>query len=305
VDPILARAEEILGTRIRAAEPLNPEGRRTRVLRCHLDAGTAILKQGNDARELQALRVLDGIGVAPRLLGRNAELCLVLMEDLQGERLDEKLLRNEDSGAASGLVELAGASGRVHEATAGPGPLMTIDVDRICHAWGVRPARLPALSADALTQSDVGPDNCIVTPEGVRLFDFEIAERRHPLTDAVLWHMGFPNCGASAGSIPPELLTRMDEAYGCSTDSEGWRAAYTFRLLERLDRFHQWKVLDEDWEWGRASGRQRVLALLRGCPSGASLASEFAALYARLREQWPDTPDSMPVFPALDASERR
>jgi len=295
-------AEQVLGEPIHALEPLSPKGRRTAVARCRHGGATSILKRGNDSREHDALAALAGTGVAPRLRAGDRERHLVLMEDVAGESLEAKLLRAGDPDAARGLVDLARSLGRLHAATPRSEPPIVVDTERVGAAWGLETHGPLVLEASALVQQDVGPDNCIVSADGARLIDFEIAGPGHPLTDLVACHMGFPNCGAAAGAIPAGLLARMDAAYG-PIDPAAWRTAYAMRLLDRLDRHHAWGVRERDYTWGRASGRQRVLALLQGCPEGVPLAAEFAALFARLRDAWPDAPTTMPVFPALDGAD--
>ncbi len=162
----------------------------------------------------------------------------------------------------------------------------------------------------SLTQADVGPDNCIVTEDGVKLVDFELAAQDHPLKDAAHWRLGFPCCGC-AGAIPAELLDRMDAAHGTTLvqrsgvtgpgEGEAVRARAVW-LCNRIVRLVDWDALDEDWQWGRVGGRQRMLALLAEFESAEFLpdfTETIRRLEHRLRARWPDVPDFLPTYPAL------
>ncbi len=306
MDAIVAWAEGALGCPILRAESLLPPDRRSRVLRCFTDDGTVILKEAPDAREGAGLRFLAGTGLAPTYLAGDPARGLVLMEDLEGERLDALLLRPEAPAAVACLVQHAQTMGRMHAVPVDPGPTTRLDLDRIGAAWhiDIEPGASDALELEATsyTQGDVGPDNAMVVGDGVRLFDFEIGEARHPLTDAVAWHLGFP-FGADTGVIPTEVIAQMDAAYeaalGQTFTARQWGCAYVVQLLGRLDRFHAWDVMTDDWSWGRASGRQRLLALLGSRPPEAPMAKVLDDLEKRLRGQWSDSPTSLPVFPAF------
>jgi hypothetical protein len=301
---ITAQVEKLLGTRVREVTSLTP---RDRVFRCRTDAGSVIAKVGVP-QEAVALERFAPCGRTPRLLAADADL--TVMEDLDGERLDKKLLRAEDpEGAAALLVELATVLGTLHAATPeerSPERVGTDGFEQLCDALGVPfTVELPPASAFALTQHDVGPDNCLVTSDGLRLFDFELAAARDPLTDAATWRMGFPSCGG-AGSIPGAVRARMDDAYaralGRDIPAGALVRAHAERLVERLGRLHGWGVLEGDWEWGRATGRQRVLALLRGFPREGlfpALEQQLDRVYETLLARWPGVPDTVPVYPAL------
>jgi len=300
-DALITRAEQALGASLTLVESLNPPDRRTRVLRCRTSDETVIVKAGSDSREHDALALLDGTGVAPRLLAADDSRLIVIMEDLPGKSL-HAILQSEDAAAAeAGLLAFARVFRAMHRRTAREGPLTRVDAERIGALWDFAPTEEVAVHVNALTQNDVGPDGCMVIGNDARLFDFEIAEGGAAMTDVVLWHMGFPNCGASAGAIPAEVLERMEHAYG-TIDADKFGHAYAYRLLERLDRYHEWNVREEDWVWGPASGRQRLLWMLQRCPTSTPLARAFADLYERLRTEWRDTPDSLPIFPAFRSS---
>jgi hypothetical protein len=301
---IAGRVEKLIGTRVRDLRSLTP---RDRVFRCRTATGSVIAKVGAP-QEAVALARFAPCGRTPRLLAADADL--TVMEDLAGERLDARLLREEDpAGAADLLVELATALGSLHAAAPekrSPASVETDGFEQLCAALDLPfTADLPPASVFALTQHDVGPDNCLVTPEGLRLFDFELAAPRDPLTDAATWRMGFPNCGC-AGALPAALCTRMDEAYakalGRDPPADAWVRAHAERLVERLARLHGWRVLDDDWNWGRATGRQRTLALLKGLPRDGvfpAFERQLDRLLETLQERWPGVPDAIPTYPAL------
>ncbi|MHC4160988.1 MAG: phosphotransferase family protein [Planctomycetota bacterium] len=303
---IAARVEKLVGTRVRDVTSLT---QRDRVFRCRTDSGSVIAKVGAP-QDAVALERFAPCGRTPRLLAADADL--TVMEDLAGERLDAKLLRAGDPDAAAALlVELATALGTLHAAAPeerSPERVGTEGFEQLCDALGLPfTVELPPASAFALTQHDVGPDNCLVTPEGLRLFDFELAAPRDPLTDAAAWRMDFPNCGG-AGALPAVLCARMDDAYGRALGrelpAEAFVRAHAERLVERVGRLHGWRVLDDDWDWGRATGRQRVLALLRGFPRRGvfpAFERQLDRLYETLRARWPSVPDTIPVYPALES----
>jgi len=287
---LLELAQRAFGSVLTLVEALNPPAADE----------TVIVKRGNDTREYDALALLAGTAIAPRLLATDESRLLVVMEDLPGDPLDALLQGDDRAAAEAGLIEFARVFGRMHRHTTLPGARMAIDTKRICALWEIDATDVVTVHADAFTQADVGPDGCMIATRGARLFDFEIAGPGAALTDVVMWRMGFPNCGAAAGAIPDALLRRMEQAYG-PIDAEQYGHAYAYRLLERLDRYHDWKVREEDWVWGPASGRQRLLWMLRRCPESAPLAGEFAKLEERLRQEWRGT---LPIYPALRDSSR-
>lgn len=298
---LIEQAASVYGAELTLIESLNPPGRRTQVLRCQAPDGTVIAKFGQDTREHDALAQLDPTGLAPRLLATDDEHLIVIMEDLAGTTLDAVLQGNDADAAEAGLFAFAHAFGAMHARTATSGSTVTIDAEHAGALWDFVPSEKVSVEVNALTQKDVGPDGCMLADGRARLFDFEIAESGAALTDVVLWTMGFPNCGATAGALPADLLRRMQQAYRESNgfDEAAFGHAYAACLLNRLERYHEWKVMEEDWVWGPASGRQRILWMLKHCPESAPLATEFASLCERLANEWPDTPDSLPIYPAL------
>ena len=317
MEPAVARAQELLGVAFDRVEPLVPAGRRHRVLRCRCGGNSVVVKQVREGAivELEALTLLQDTGRTPRILAADADLGLLVLEDLAGERLDQVLLRVADPDAARLLVELAAALGAVHRATlrdaAPPADELfsAVAFQRVCQDLGL-PAgavveELEVGPLVALAQGDVGPDNCIATPDGLRLIDFELAGWRDPLLDAALWRLGFPTCGC-AGAIPEPLLDEMDAVHEAALGravSAGERVRAQARwLCNRIARLFEWGVLDEDWTWGRAGGRQRVLALLRGFDGGDDLpafTAQVRDLERVLRARWPGVPVTLPLYPAL------
>ncbi len=291
-------AADLLGEPLALVIALNPTERRTNVLRCRTPDRTVIVKQANDPREHDALMQLAGTGIAPGLLAADAAHHVVVMEDLPGVTLHDVLQGADAAAAEAAVLEFASVFAALHRRTSRAGMAQHVDASRIGRLWGMEATGGVEIAVNALTQMDVGPDGCMIFENGARLFDFELAEDGASLTDIVMWRMGFPNCGVAAGVFPDALLRRMENAYG-AIDADEYGRAYSFRLLQRLERYDEWKVQEEDWMWGPASGRQRLLWMLRQCPEAAPFAREFRELHERLRATWPATPDTMPLFPAF------
>lgn len=275
---------------------------------------------------MEAYRRLTGTGVTPRLLA--GEPGVVVLEDLPGRRLDDHLVGSSRSTAERALIDMAAALGTVHRATlpsdsasaatgepeeAETSASVTLDRFRaVCRDLGVR-ADVDDFTVGplrTLTQLDVGPDNCIVTPDGPKLIDFELAALDHPLADAAHWRMGFP-CSGCAGGIPDRLVAEMDAAHHAALDWRGERDALgadaadraaALLLANRLVRLVEWDTLTEDWLWGRVGGRQRLLALVAGFDCQDTL-PEFTLAVRRLetelRARWPGVAASLPVYEAL------
>jgi hypothetical protein len=117
-EALLARAWG-RGTSVRAAEPIWD---RAHVLRLHLAADRSVVlkrRADNDTFgvELAALEYLNQMPepVAPRLLGADPDVGIVLMEDLgPGASLADSLLTGDRSRVRADLVSYAGALGSVH-----------------------------------------------------------------------------------------------------------------------------------------------------------------------------------------------
>ena len=153
---LIELAQRALGRALTLVEALNPPDRRTQVLRCRTASETVIVKLGNDTREHDALALLAGTAIAPRLLATKDALLLVVMQDLPGDPLDA-LLRGDDRAAAeAGLIEFARVFGRMHRHTEQAGAPLPIESERICALWEIDATDAVNVRADAFTQADVG-----------------------------------------------------------------------------------------------------------------------------------------------------
>jgi len=134
--------------------------------------------------------------------------------------------------------------------------------------------RLAGMAGDALLHGDPCPNNALHTPDGVRFIDFEHAARGNGLAELAYLRIGFPTCWC-ATSPDPGWLAAAEAAY-----HSAWRAAtgrdvegdltdacigWLLRgdgLVERAERTgvdHWGRLLEQDWTWGTATARQRLL----------------------------------------------
>jgi hypothetical protein len=171
-----------------------------------------------------------------------------------------------------------------------------------------------------LVHGDPCPDNWLVTPSGLRLFDFEFSGYRQDgfglvTIDAVYPRMCFPTCWCT-GATPAPLVERFESAYRtelatvCPAAADGQMFEEAMLLacgawfLSTLE-WHLSKALQEDETWGRAGIRARVLtraaALLAACdrfgrlPALEDVASRLQDV---LRQRWPES-DVLPLYPAF------
>ena len=172
-------------------------------------------------------------------------------------------------------------------------------------------ARLAGAGQYALLHGDPCPDNAIHTGDGIRFIDLESAALGSGPTElAYLW-IGFPTCWC-AKSVP---AARREEAGAAYRDT--WRAitggdpagdladtcaGWLIRgdaLVERSRRDEPGQLLrlpHEDWRWGVATARQRLLhrlAVVAGMAAGHPLLGTLAQvsrdMAARLEQRWPGT----------------
>jgi hypothetical protein len=163
----------------------------------------------------------------------------------------------------------------------------------------------------------------MVTPSGLRLFDFEFsgfsADGFALVTiDAVYPRMCFPSCWC-VGATPAALVERFEAAYrvelasncpAAKDDSpfdEAMLLACGAWFLSTI-AWHLSKAMQEDSPWGRAGLRSRVLtrtaAFIEACDRFGSLPvlDELAyRLKETLGQRWPET-DLLPIYPAFVSS---
>ncbi|MFD6276688.1 phosphotransferase family protein [Streptomyces sp. NPDC060209] len=306
---------------------------RSQVWRIELAGRPAVLKQlvegpGADERyerEVAALRIAgraSGSPVVPALLGTDpAERVLVL------EHLDHR------RPAADWIVDYAAALARLHS-TAGTadagalprwqGPtgadvssfLTLAETFGVPEAPGVRDDlhalvdRLGRAEGTALLHGDPCPGNDLHTPDGVRFIDFEQASLGSGLMELAYLRVGFPTCWCVTRAAGP-LLERAEGAYRTAWHAEtgtplpdagladacaGWLIRGD-ALVERARRGtvdHLARVPDEDWEWGTATARQRLvhrLGVVAGTTADHGGLRSLRALAAELRravlDRWP------------------
>ena len=186
---------------------------------------------------------------APRFLGGDREIGLVVMEDLgKGTQLDHLLLGEDAEAAEQGLMDLAKALGRLHALTIGkrsefdrireslgpsetaPNPQQAVDHQRHkLHEF----AQLLGLTVSshveeewkhledflnvdgpfqAYSHHDPCPDNCLWVDQEVKLLDFEFGGYRHALLDGVYGRIHFPTCWC-VNRLPEDIFTRMEQVY--------------------------------------------------------------------------------------------
>lgn len=296
--------------------------------------------------EWAGLQFLDALGgdhpPAARFYGGDRDAGVVVLEDMgEGAHLHTFLLDNDPAAAEAALIGLATTLGHMHALGAGNvaayrrlrdalGPAnpeatlegydwLTPAFDGMVAAFGITPA--PGTDSDLLALGaalrDPGPfltyihgdpclDNCLLTPAGVRLFDFEVGGAGQALIDGVYGRMRFPSCWC-VGQLPPAIPLRMEAAYraelvrGCPAAADDTLLAHAvaeacaFWIL----RMGQWKqltrALESDYEWGIATGRQRFLLRL---PMVArtlgeighldALGASFARMANAALRRWPD-----------------
>ena len=214
------------------------------------DGTTAIVKRHKEpasrANEVRALSSFPS-GTAPALIEHDDER--IVMEDLgDGPSLADLLLGDDGTAALRGLLAWATTLGRIAAATTGTRPEASermpawydpARVDGLAGALGtsvpdavVEELRRPPAANDdrfvSLTPLDVCPDNNRVTPEGVRLFDFEWTADVHAGTAASYLLVPFCSCWCAA-ALPDGVIDEMRSAYvdafPAAADPAFWRTA--------------------------------------------------------------------------------
>jgi thiamine kinase-like enzyme len=171
----------------------------------------------------------------------------------------------------------------------------------IADALETDPGWLTVGSADAC------PDNVLVTPDGLRLLDFEGAARYHAVFDAGSLALPFPSCwchDAFADELRRELLdahrlalgrTRVEYDERLARVSIVWCAWTLARWLEGTRRADFRPIAR------LASGRERVRAAAQTIATEATgpLRTWAAELDRALRAEWGTATDLRPSYPAL------
>jgi hypothetical protein len=194
-------------------------------------------------REHTGLCLAAPVGLAPRVLGFDDAAGVLAVTDLGRWPTVEAVLLGSDGRAATcAMVELGRAVGRLHAATlqgpqhrAGPAAACDLQLDSLvdwgsieaaCDEHGFPDARVARddiaalrarLAAPApfvgLVHADLTPNNALVTPDGVKLVDFEGAMPGHLGFDAAFLHYPFPTYSAHWGTLPDDVVRDADRAY--------------------------------------------------------------------------------------------
>ncbi|MFE2322987.1 aminoglycoside phosphotransferase family protein [Streptomyces sp. NPDC059385] len=304
---------------------------RSRVWRVELPQAPAVVKQivdGPDAderyaREVAALRLASRAEtpVVPALLATDPVERVLVLEHLDHRR-----------PAGDWIVDYAAALARLH-AAAGPADAGVLprwrgpdraDVDAflgLATALGVPGVpgvaeeladlvgRLGEASGHALLHGDPCPGNDLHTAGGIRFVDFEQASLGSGLMELAYLRIGFPTCWCVT-SASEALLERAEHAYRTA-----WRAAtgsevrdgladacagWLLRgdaLVERARREtgdHLARIPHQDWKWGTATARQRLVHRLgvvsrmtADHPSLGRASVLTGAMRSRMLDRWP------------------
>ncbi|WP_327411644.1 aminoglycoside phosphotransferase family protein [Streptomyces sp. NBC_01233] len=269
---------------------------RSRVWRVELPTSTAVVKQlveGPDAderyaREVAALRLAAraGIPVVPALLATDPGERVLVLEHLEHQR-----------PAGDWIVDYAAALARLH-ATARPddagvlprwqGPNQA-DIDSFLRLAGALEvpvtsavsgelddlvARLDQAPGHALLHGDPCPGNDLHTATGIRFIDFEQASLGSGLMELAYLRIGFPTCWCVTSASEP-LLERAENAYreewrtatgsevrgGLADACAGWliRGDALVQRAHREGTDHLARIPHQDWTWGTATARQRLV----------------------------------------------
>jgi hypothetical protein len=163
---------------------------------------------------------------------------------------------------------------------------------------------------NALLHGDPCPGNDLHTAQGIRFVDFEQASLGDGLTELAYMRIGFPTCFCAIA--PPEaLLVQAEAAYrtewrlltGADVHGEladacaGWliRGDALVARAHRGTTEHLVRIPHEDWTWGTATARERVLHRLgvvaQLCQDRVELCALgrcCSSLRDRMLARWPD-----------------
>jgi hypothetical protein len=317
-----------------------PSSPRSRVWLAEFDGSPAIIKQiagGADAaarfaREVTALRLARRVRpfVVPGVLGTDPARRVMVLE---------YLAEVSRAPAPDWMTEYATALARLHTATGpddagalpawtGPGQADARAFTRLAERLGVRvPAgltasldglaeRLNAAGHHALLHGDPCPGNAMRTAGGIMFVDLEQAALGDGRTELAYLRIGFPTCWC-ATSVPGPLLRQAEEAYRStwhartgtevSGDLAEACAGWLIRGDALVERAHRGRadqlarLPDEDWRWGTATARERLLHRLAVVarlgadhPRLAALAAVSSVMRERILSWWPGL-EELPV----------
>jgi len=329
------------GTSVRAAEPIWD---RTHVVRLHLAAGrSVVMKKRSDGdgfgAEVAALEYLNGMPepVAPRLLGADADVGIVLIEDLgPGPSLADSLLTGDRSRVRADLVSYAEALGAMHawsmgqprhprlgtppwpDAVAeGKGAFLgaAVSLGLAAAAAGSEIDQLSLMLNETgyhgLVHGDACPDNVRFLDGRCRIFDFDHSGWGAVTLDASYLLAPFPSCWCF-GRLPASVAAPAMSAYRGRLQAAGidlgpsWDRAMTAALGAWIIAWGDTiaNLLKEDHQWGTTTMRPRLLTWLRSFTSAAARSGALPGLrvlasdlYEQLSARWPQTVTA--DYPAL------
>jgi Phosphotransferase enzyme family len=350
VSAILRAANAALGVELTDPADLGGSGRSV-VLRCAAaTGGSVIVKAYTDHPEAPDAFAAEVSGLSlgmagPELLAVDAGFPLLVMEDLgEGPTLADALLGDDPGVAAQGLREWAGVLGRL----AAGSVHRRDDLSLLRARYGAEPARpwlatnlgmLPAALAEAglsappglageltrvaaaaeeefpaFSPGDTCPDNCLLTPEGPRLIDFEAAGFQSVFLTAAYCRMPFATCWC-VGRMPASLAEEIEEifrgevaeAYPALADDAvwhagmdraiaAWTAAATARGLPRLVKDELRRPPSRPMPTRRELARHRwtMASTVEGLPA---FAATMRLLLHEVAGAWDAGP--LPAYPAF------
>jgi hypothetical protein len=309
----------------------------------------------NEWASLQFLdQIAPGTAFGPRFYGGDRATGLIALEDLgAGKRLDHFLSGTDPAAAEDALIEFAAAHGRMQAISIGrqaefarirdalsPRTEKSDYYDYEQYAW-LSPtlhktaellAIAPALGIDSelaalrtailhpgpfltFIQRDSCPDNCLYTPSGIRLLDFEGGTFAHALLQGVYGRIHFPTCWC-VYCMPEHIPLQMEAAYraelakGCQAaadDTLFYRAVAEACVFWLLDNYH-WIPLSELLKKDRiivaATDRQRLLLrseivaqITEKFGHLEAIGATVQAIATKLHALWPET-EEMALYPA-------
>ena len=306
---------------------------RSRVWLAEFSGGPAIVKQitgGSDAgeryaRERTALRLARRVRpyVVPDVLGADPDVRVLVLEHLAAST--RRPVGDWMTDYATALARLHAATGPADvgalPAWTGPNQADARSFAELARSLGVPVPpgltrsldelveRLHPAGQYALLHGDPCPDNAAHTSEGIRFIDLEQAALGSGYAELAYLRIGFPTYWC-ATSVPEPVLGEAEGAYRST-----WRsltgaypggdlaaacAGWLIRgdgLVERARRGPSDQLArlpGQDWRWGTATARQRLLhrltaiaALGADHPDLAQLSEVSAAMRDVILARWP------------------
>lgn len=275
METVLSRVSELLGVPVVDGVDLGGSSRST-VMRCRTGEGRSVVVKAYKPDSLrcftaEAAGLALGSGAGPRLLAVDADVPLLVMEDLgEAPSLADALLGQSAEAARAALLAWAAAYGRLAAETTGREAelaALRARYDRGGQQWDEDPELRAAVEAlpgvlDALgvtvpaglaaelspvlrlddypvySPGDICPDNNLVLPDGMRLLDFEGAGYHSVFLDAVYTRMPFSTCWC-VFRLPPEIQDEIESAYRAEVakghpdllDDEVWRSGMRLGMI--------------------------------------------------------------------------